>query len=65
MIEYKVRKFNDELLVVSRYETQEKDIEGLTKTRSQCIIMDNNEFELFVEKLNLCLQVMKSTDSVN
>ena len=58
-IDYEIRPFANDMVIVSRKETRSVPIKGLPPTSSQCIIMERDELESFVEKLQECLQKMK------
>ena len=49
-IEYEVLSFTDDMIIVCRKETKDIPIKGLPPTNSQCIIMQSEELESFVEK---------------
>jgi hypothetical protein len=64
-IEYEIKPFADSMVIVSRKEARSVPIKGLPPTTSQCIIMEQDEIENFMESLNECLQKMKSNNSVS
>ena len=64
-IQYDVRPFANDMFIVTRNETRSIPVKGLPPTTSQCIIMEHDELEKFVETLQQCLQKMKSENSAS
>jgi hypothetical protein len=58
-VTYEVRVYGDDYMMLVR--TEEKNVKGLPPTHSQCIMMNKSE----IEDLMLCLQKMKSRNSVS